>query len=159
MTSLWEWDEMLLESKGKGAKLLQHKLFRQQALLWVASRDEQGQAVYKCIVDSCLQEHSAGGSIFFPHFFSLPIETSAAAIAAAGGRGLWRAGVVLHPTRFLASHFQQGQWQTPPSPGAGADCIAASNPSSTPRELRGDPFQKLGLEQQGCSWGRRVMAS
>lgn len=66
----WGWQgSSAPETKGKGAKLLQCRLFRQQALLYVTPTHKSGQAFYKFSVGSCLQEQSAEGSNFFPHFF------------------------------------------------------------------------------------------
>lgn len=76
--------EMLPKNKGKGAKLLEHTLFRQQALLCITPMDKPGWAFYKFNVGSCLQEQSAEDSNFFPLFFP-HLMTSAAAVAATAG--------------------------------------------------------------------------
>lgn len=55
-------DELLPKTNGKGAKLLQRGLFRQQALLYVTPTDKPGLAFYTSNIGSCLQEQSAEGS-------------------------------------------------------------------------------------------------
>lgn len=64
-----ERDELFPRNKGKGAKLLQCRLFRQQALLYITLTGKPGWAFYQLNLVSCLQEQSAEGSKFFPCVF------------------------------------------------------------------------------------------
>lgn len=83
--------------------------------------------------------------------FSLPKETSAAAIVAGGGRGPWTAGVVLHPTPFLASHFQQGK-SSPANLLLGQEQTASQPPTLPlpPESCEGTYLKSWGWSSRGA---------